>query len=123
MAMRKRTRRKSAIEQTLRDAQDVLSGYIESGGKQVKETMRSLLRIFDMEALTRRVRATGGSRSTTSRPARATKRSAPSRRGRSASATPREAASRRRPATRRSKGPKLRRAPARRSKRTRMPTD
>jgi hypothetical protein len=56
MAKKTRARRTvrskaSVIEKSLRDAQKVLSSYMESGGKQVKDTLGSLVRIFENQHL------------------------------------------------------------------------
>jgi hypothetical protein len=57
MARKTRARRggggtSSVIEKSLRDAQKVIAGYMESGGKQVKDTLGSLVRIFENQHLT-----------------------------------------------------------------------
>ena len=56
MARKTRARRtvrgtSSVIEQSLRDAQKVLSGYMESGGRHVKDTLGSLVKIFENQHL------------------------------------------------------------------------
>jgi hypothetical protein len=65
----------SVLEKSLRDAQTVISGYIESGGKRVKDAMNSLVEILEnqhlAEALSagsqRLTRAVSGSRATAKR--------------------------------------------------------
>lgn len=98
-ARRSSSRKSSVIESSLRDAQKVLSGYIESGGKQVRDTMSSLVKIFENQHLTealssgsrrlsRAVRG-GATRGKAAKPASPT-----SRRGKPAGAQRRVAAAR-----------------------------
>lgn len=47
----RRVSRTTLIEQSLRDAQHVLSSYMESGGKQVSDTMSALMKIFESPKL------------------------------------------------------------------------
>jgi hypothetical protein len=47
----RRVSRTALIEQSLRDAQHVLAGYIESGGKQVTDTIGTLMKIFESPKL------------------------------------------------------------------------
>jgi hypothetical protein len=98
MAVRKRSpqraRGRSTLEKSFRDAQAVLSGYIESGGKQVKDTMTSLLHIFDLDK--------GGARTRAPRRAAAKPRASAARKRK---APARHAASRSAATTRRSKRP------------------
>ena len=100
-----RARGRSTLEKSFRDAQAVLSGYLESGGKQVKDTMTSLLHIFDLDK--------PGGRST-----RAPRRAATKTAARKRKAPARHAASRSTAATRRSRRPaKSKRSSARSAKR------
>jgi hypothetical protein len=48
---KRRVSRTTLIEQSLRDAQHVLSSYMESGGKQVSDTMSALMKIFESPKL------------------------------------------------------------------------
>jgi hypothetical protein len=127
-APKRRTGRSSGIDQTLRDARDVLGDYINSGGKQVKDTLNALLRIFHMDTAGESGAARGRRRTRTGTakrarrtstkqggaPARAQKRARPSRKAVGKSeATPRQAAVSRRGATRRSKRTKSRAATTR----------
>lgn len=48
---KRRVSRTTLIEQSLRDAQHVLTGYIESGGKQVTDTIGALMKIFESPKL------------------------------------------------------------------------
>jgi hypothetical protein len=53
MRKKRRPSRTTLIEQSLRDAQRVLTGYIESGGKQVTDTIGALMNIFESPKLGR----------------------------------------------------------------------
>jgi hypothetical protein len=88
--MAKKTKRRagkaSVIEQSLRDAQKVISGYIESGGQRVSDTVASLVDILQNQHLTEALSAGSRriSRAVTGRPKRATaKRRAGGARGKS----------------------------------------
>lgn len=87
----RRSGKTSVIEKSLRDAQKVISGYLESGGKRVTDTVASLVDILQNQHLTdalssgsRRV-----SRAITGRPKRAAvKRGTSVSRGTSTTTTP-----------------------------------
>ena len=82
---KRRVSRAKLIEQSLRDAQRVLSGYMASGGKQVSDTMGALLKIFESPKLGSALKpARRRRRSTRSGATRTAKRKAP--KGRAAAA-------------------------------------
>lgn len=93
--MAKRTTRRSGktsvIEKSLRDAQKVISGYLESGGKRVSDTVASLVDILQNQHLTEALSSGSRrvSRAITGRPKRAAvKRGASASRGKSTTTTP-----------------------------------